>query len=107
MKYMLLFYSLLITVSAFFFPSEPHTLPNEANKYMWEQFHQGHYDSIPQVLHKLEDAYILDPKNVRTTAHLGFIHLWVFCERGRAAGLDPKLIQHIYQSNNYRSEENT
>jgi hypothetical protein len=78
-------------------------LHHTANEYMWDQFHLGNYDSIPIVLEKLEKAYVRDPKNIRTTSHLGFIHLWAFCERGRTDP-DSAIFDHVFESNYYFKE---
>src|ERR1043165_8270322 len=48
----------------------------QANEYMWTQFHLGNYDSIPIILEKLNNAYKHDPNDAVVSAHLGFIYLW-------------------------------
>jgi hypothetical protein len=45
-----------------------------ANAYFWSNFHQGNYDSIPNILQKLNLALVTDPNDLPTTAHLGFAH---------------------------------
>ncbi|MGZ4055842.1 MAG: hypothetical protein ACXVPU_01230 [Bacteroidia bacterium] len=73
-------------------------LARSANKFMWDNFHLGNYDSIPAILKKLDEANSYTPEDYKIIAHLGFIHLWAFCERGRKAP-DSSVTEHIYLSN--------
>jgi len=75
----------------------------EANEYMWEQFHLGNYDSIPSILEKLNDAYETDPNNVKVTAHLGFVYLWTFSERVRQ-DLKVRMLENVFLSNRFFKE---
>ena len=107
------FYALLLLFIACFFimsfNKDKDSLINEtssarlANQYMWNSFHQGHYDSISYILQKLNDAYTENPKDIRITAHLGFIYLWNFSERGRT-DFDSSISQNIYLSNRFFKE---
>lgn len=74
-----------------------------ADRFMWNSLHLGNYDSLPSVIKKLQKAYSEDPKNFKTTSHLGFMHLWVFCERGRKKA-DSSVLEHVYLSNRYFKE---
>lgn len=74
-----------------------------ANEFMWNNLHLGNYDSIPAILNKLEVAYAQDPNNMKVTAHLGFVHLWAFSERGRNPSVDG-INAHIPLSNKYFKE---
>jgi hypothetical protein len=76
------------------------SLSRAANEYMWNSLHQGHYDSIPVLLKKLEEAKRHDPSNPTITAHLGFVHLWAFAERERHDP-NPDIVQHVSKSNAY------
>lgn len=79
------------------------SLIENANEYMWDNFHSGNYDSIPSILNKLHDAYREDPGDKINTAHLGFMYLWAFSERGRKEP-DPSIEKNIYLSNRYFKE---
>ena len=78
-------------------------LAKEANRMMWNSLHLGNYDSIPELLQKLNKAYSENSNDFKIVAHLGFVHLWAFSERGRKAA-DPTIIDHIYLSNQYLKE---
>jgi hypothetical protein len=78
-------------------------LSTVANESMWDALHLGNYDSIPSVLRSLEVAYEAEPHNVSVTAHLGFVHLWAFAERGRTFP-NPEITKHVYKSNRYFKE---
>ena len=74
-----------------------------ANQYMWDQFHQGNYDSIPTILEKLNKAYQENPNDVKITAHLGFVYLWKFSERVRYTPED-RVLENIFLSNRFFKE---
>lgn len=74
-----------------------------ANQFMWDNLHQGNYDSIPAIISRLKAAYDKNPDNIDVTAHLGFTYLWSFCERGRGK-IDSGLISNVFQSNRYFKE---
>lgn len=81
-------------------PSERMNSAESADRSMWNNFHLGNYDSIPSVLKQLNEAYNNNPSDIRITAHLGFVHLWAFCERGRK-NADSSIFLHIYESNRF------
>ncbi|MFL5764243.1 MAG: hypothetical protein ACJ77K_09895 [Bacteroidia bacterium] len=70
----------------------------DANRYMWDQLHQGNYDSIQQIITQLKTAWYQSPDDAKLNTHLGFIYLWKFCERGRKDP-DPLVFQNIFTSN--------
>lgn len=75
-----------------------------ADQYLWDNFHQGNYDSIPSILHKLHEVKIKYPENADVTAHLGFIYLWGFSERSRKSKQDPAILKNVFLSNYYFKE---
>lgn len=79
----------------------------EANKYFWENFHKGNYDSLETIINKLTQSYIENPSDLRTAAHLGFAHIWALAERQRIENLQPDIIDHIVLSQKYFSEAYT
>lgn len=52
----------------------------EADKYFWDNFHAGNYDSIPQMLERLKRAYYENPGDYKLAAHIGFTHAWAIAE---------------------------
>lgn len=79
------------------------TISKEANKFMWNNLHLGMYENIPAILQKLDSAYKQDPKNMKVTAHLGFVHLWAFSERARHL-MGDSISDHIPLSNRFFKE---
>lgn len=67
---------------------------------MWDHLHLGNYDSIPIILAQLKNAYYENPKDPKITAHLGFVYLWNFCERGRKKS-NPSIVKSICLSNHF------
>jgi hypothetical protein len=67
---------------------------------MWDNLHQGNYDSIPEILNKLIRVKEEFPENAEITAHLGFIYLWSFAERARKAP-DAAQYKNVFLSNYY------
>jgi hypothetical protein len=99
---------LLLTVILFSFIDEKKTKSESsvalfANRSMWNNLHLGNYDSIPAILSTLNYAYSEDPKNIKITAHLGFIYLWAFSERGRKK-TDSTILENVYLSNRFFKE---
>ena len=55
------------------------------NDVFWAALHGGQYDQLPSVLEQLTQAYLADPNDAITTAHLGFAYIWQISERARSA----------------------
>jgi hypothetical protein len=55
----------------------------EANDAFWAALHAGAYADIPKVKELLQRAYLNDPSDAITAAHLGFLHIWSIAERAR------------------------
>ena len=53
----------------------------QADKLFWPTLHAGAYDRIPQSLTALKAAYLADPNDPVTAAHIGFMHIWRLAER--------------------------
>lgn len=81
-------------------------ISKEVNDYFWEQLHQGNYDSIPQIIAKLNLALANNPNDLITTAHLGFVHIWALSERQRLNEPKGDIIEHLYLSRRYFEEAN-
>ena len=58
----------------------------EADKVFWRTLHGGEYAQIPTALTALKGAYLADPNDPVTAAHIGFMHIWRLSERGRIPG---------------------
>jgi hypothetical protein len=75
-----------------------------ANKYFWDNYHQGNYDSIPKIVEKLNFALQENPNDLKITVHLGFVHIWALSERQRIKTANPSTIEHIFLSKRYFEE---
>lgn len=77
-------------------------LSRSANKYFWDQFHQGNYNNIPAILEKLTSAYLDNPNDIRTITHLGFTHMWAISEHQNRS--NPRAIEHATLAQKYFGE---
>jgi tetratricopeptide (TPR) repeat protein len=79
-------------------------LAKDANTYFWDNFHAGNYDSIPEIIEKLNMALAENPNDLVTTDHLGFVHVWALSERQRLQAADPLIVDHVYLSRRFFEE---
>jgi hypothetical protein len=67
-----------------------------ADELFWKIFHEGRYADISQALDKLQQAYLAEPRDASTAAHIAFLHIWRISERGRMdqvpAGITDEMI---------------
>lgn len=63
----------------------------EADEFFWTHFHKGHYNHIEDILIKLKAAYLNNPNDALTAAHLGFVHFWRLAERARQPNIKPTI----------------
>lgn len=75
-----------------------------ANKFFWEQFHLGHYDSIPAILDTLTKAYLDNPNDLQTVYHLGFTHFWAISERHNFSIVSSTIVDHAVLAQKYLGE---
>ncbi|PZF72706.1 hypothetical protein [Taibaiella soli] len=76
----------------------------DANRFFWDNFHAGNYDSIPVMTQKLCSALAANPNDLITTAHLGFTHVWAISERQRLQQPDPAITEHVLLARRYFEE---
>jgi hypothetical protein len=76
----------------------------EANAKFWDAFHGGRYEQIPQVLEALTAAYIENPRDAETAAHIGFSHIWRLTEQVRLETPSAAITDHIVLSRKYFAE---
>ncbi|HTS55025.1 MAG TPA: hypothetical protein VMH26_17270 [Burkholderiales bacterium] len=58
----------------------------KADALFWQVLHAGQYEQIPTVLQSLTAAYLANPTDAVTAAHVGWMHIWQLSESAR---LDP------------------
>jgi len=75
-----------------------------ANAKFWEAFHGGRYEELPGVIEALTAAYLENPRDAQTAAHIGFSHIWFASERARLEKQSPTITDHILLSRKYFAE---
>jgi hypothetical protein len=75
-----------------------------ANRSFRSALSDGRYDSIPSVLHELTAAYLENPHDSETAAHLGFAHMWRVTESARLDELPPTITDHLVLARKYFAE---
>ncbi len=76
----------------------------DANAKFWDALHGGRYEQLPGVIESLTAAYLENPRDVDTTAHLGFAHIWAFAERARLDRSTASMADHIVLARKYFAE---
>jgi len=65
-------------------PSEQRTaLAKKADELFWDTFHNARYDRIQPALEAETAAYLADPADAITAAHIGWLHFWRLSEASR------------------------
>ena len=72
-----------------------------ADTLFWRTLHAGAYHDIPRAMTLLKAAYLQDPRDARTAAHIAFLHAWTSAERGRLASVPPTMIDQVILARTY------
>ena len=77
-----------------------------ADRLFWQTLHSGEYQKIPDALTALKAAYLENPTDAVTAAHIGWMHIWRLAERGRPASgpRDPGITDNAVLSRKYFEE---
>lgn len=75
-----------------------------ANDAFWRALHAGAYEEIPDVKERLQQAYLADPFDAPTAAHLGFLHIWAISERDRLPNQCASITDQMVLSQRYFGE---
>lgn len=70
----------------------------------WSTLHSGDYAGIPRAITALTAAYLADPRDSVTAAHLGWLHFWRLVERARLDPVPPSITDHAVLSRKYFEE---
>ena len=73
----------------------------EADKYFWDNFHAGNYDSIPNILEKLKQNYYKNPGDYKLLAHIAFTHAWAISEDNKSGIRSAQVIDHATLARQY------
>ncbi len=79
-------------------------IAREANTYFWNNFHAANYDSIINIIVKLNNALAENPNDLITTAHLGFTHAWALSERQRLPISSSSIVENVFLARRYFEE---
>jgi hypothetical protein len=80
------------------------TQARAANDRFWQTLHGGRYDDLPPLLDELTAAYLQNPNDAETAAHIGFAHVWRVSESARLSHRSPTVTDDIVLSHKYFSE---
>lgn len=80
------------------------SLSRAANQYFWTNFHRGNYDNLPQVISRLNAAYLENPGNLKIMDHLGFANIWRYAESQRLTRQSPDILQNFILSRQFFDE---
>jgi hypothetical protein len=76
-----------------------------ADALFWRTLHGGAYEQIPEALTALKAAYLANPNDAVTAAHVGWLHIWQLAERARLApGAGPDITDHALLARKYFEE---
>ncbi|MDE2430876.1 MAG: hypothetical protein KGM99_19320, partial [Burkholderiales bacterium] len=70
----------------------------------WQTFHSGAYEKIPDALTALKGAYLQNPNDATTAAHIGFMHMWRLAENGRLSTRSPDITDNATLAHKYFQE---
>lgn len=75
-----------------------------ADELFWRTLHAGRYEAIPAVLNALTAAYLDDPNDAVTAAHIGWMHLWRLAESSRIERRPATITDHAVLARRYFQE---
>jgi uncharacterized protein YceK len=86
----------------------PHTARTstalEADALFWQTLHGGQYDQISPALEALTVAYLQDPRDAVTAAHVGWLHVWRVSEAARSPVKHATITDDLVLSRKYFEE---
>ena len=76
----------------------------KADELFWATLHGGAYQQIPQALEAETAAYLADPTDTVSAAHVGWLHIWRLSERTRLDSISATLTDDVILSRRYFQE---
>jgi hypothetical protein len=76
----------------------------KADALFWDTFHNGRYDQIPQALNAETAAYLDNPSDAVTAAHVAWLHSWRVSERARLDDVPATITDDIVLAHQYFQE---
>lgn len=86
-------------------PAVPSTTEaRAANERFWQTLHGGRYEELSPLLDQLTAAYLENPNDAETAAHIGFAHVWRVSESVRSGQRSAAVTDDIVLSHKYFAE---
>jgi hypothetical protein len=76
----------------------------KADELFWATLHGGDYEQIPRALEAQTAAYLADPTDAVSAAHVGWLHIWKLSERARLDSIPATLTDDAIVSRRYFQE---
>lgn len=76
----------------------------EADALFWRTLHGGEYGRIPIALTALKAAYLENPRDAVTAAHVSWLHTWRLGERARQGAPRPEITDDAVLARKYFEE---
>ena len=76
----------------------------KADEMFWATLHGGAYEQIPQALEAQTAAYLANPTDAVSAAHVGWLHIWRVSERARLSAIPATLTDDAVVSRRYFQE---
>ena len=76
----------------------------QADGLFWKTLHDGDYEHIGAALEATTAAYLADPGDATTAAHVGWLHIWRLAESGRQGRPAPTITDDAVLARRYFEE---
>jgi hypothetical protein len=76
----------------------------KADELFWQTLHAGQYENIPAALDALTGAYLANPNDAVTAAHIGWMHIWRIAESSRLDKPTPVITDDAILARRYFQE---
>jgi hypothetical protein len=76
----------------------------QADELFWQTLHGGRYEEIPAAINALTGAYLANPNDAVTAAHIGWMHIWRLAESSRLERVPPTITHDAILARRYFEE---
>lgn len=76
----------------------------KADAMFWDTLHGGNYAGISRALELMTAAYLQDPADAISAAHVGWLHIWTLAEHGRNEAQSARVTDHAVMARRYFQE---
>lgn len=86
-------------------PASARTAPSyKADELLWSALHSSEYDQIPAAMEAQTGAYLENPNDAVTAAHVGLLHIWRVSERSRMVEVPATITDDVTLARKYFEE---